>query len=236
MKKIVLAALFICLGFAASAQTFTFYGEGTMPTGRYGKSVTDIRDATGEFNVHCAITDSSSNLGAAYNGWGAGFQIAYPMANKGIELVFDAGFRMTWLNSEIRHSFNYFAAKNGTEGITSAPHYYNIPLMVGPRFTVEPFAGFGLYANLLLGFDIRIISDAIYTPDYAVDYYSTGTLALRAAAGLLLFDHLRLEVNWSWMGDDTVEGVVYENGVYRPKKAFGNLETMQLGGRIGWTF
>ena len=233
MKRLSLIALFLIFGLAASAQEFTLYGEGIMPTGRYSQGI--LLRQGGTYHPICAITDSTSNIGAATYGWGAGFQFAFPLTQEGFDLVLDAGFRMNWLNGKVQDYFDYYAANHNTEGITNAPHYYNIPLMAGPRFTIEPFDNFKFYLNFLLGIDLRIISDAIYAPDYHVDYYSTGALALRGAAGFLLFDHLRLEANWSWMGDNMVKACTYDGRFYN-KVNFGHLETMQLGVRLGYTF
>lgn len=233
MKKITLIALFVCLGLAAAAQEFTIYGEGIMPTGRYGKSTFAHQGSM--YHPVSAITDTNNSLGGASYGWGAGFQIAYPMAAKGLDLLVDAGFRMNWVDDKIKTYFNDYAASNHTEGITEAPRYYNIPLMVGPRFSVTPIDNLGFYFNLMVGLDIRIITDAIYGPDYFYDYYSSCTFGLRAAAGLLLFEHLRLEANWSWLGNDPVEASVYD-GTYHNRGVLGNMETMHFGVRLGWTF
>ena len=233
MKKTILIALLIGLGLAATAQEFTFYGEGVIPTGRYGKSM--ITNFDGGYRPVSAITDTANSLGGASYGWGAGFQFAFPMANNGIDLVFDAGFRMNWVDGKIQGYFDDYAAHNGTEGITSAPHYYNIPLMVGPRFTAKVAEGLNFYLGLMAGFDIRIISDAIYAPDLFYDYYSAGVLGLRASAGVLFYDHIRIEVNWSWLGNNAVEATLYD-GIYHNRGALGNMETMQFGARVGWTF
>lgn len=233
MKKITLIALFIGLGLAAAAQEFTVYGEGIMPTGRYGKSA--IATQAGGYHPISAITDTNNALGGATYGWGAGFQMAFPMANKYCDLLVDAGFRMNWVDSKIQTYFNDYARNNHTEGLTSAPHYYNIPMMVGPRLNIDAMENLGFYLNLMVGLNIRIISDAIYDINYFYDYYSACTLGFRAAAGIVLFEHLRLEANWSWLGNDPVEASVYD-GTFHARGILGNMETMHFGVRLGWTF
>ena len=237
MKKTFLSLL--ALGFClllssqSQAQEFTVYGEGIIPTGRYGMSTI----ATSELGYRpvSAITDTNNALGGASYGWGAGIQMAFPLANRDFDILVDAGFRMNWVDDKLQAYYNDYASANHTEGITSAPHYYNIPLMIGPRFSIDPINNLGFYASVLAGFNIRIISDAIYSPSLFYDYYSAGTFALRAAAGILLFDHLRIEANWSWLGNDPVEASIYD-GTYHERGVLGDLETMHLGLRLGWTF
>lgn len=234
MKKLALIALFIGLGFAAAAQEFTVYGEGIMPTGRYGKSAI-ATDASG-YRPISAITDTKNALGGASYGWGAGFQIAFPMSLSYCDLILDAGFRMNWVDEKIQTYFDDYARNNHTEGITSAPHYYNIPLMAGPRLNIEAVENLGLYAGLMAGLNIRTISDGVFSPDLFYDYSSAVTLALRASVGLLLFDQLRLEANWSWLGDNSVKAELYDGSAFHKRGVLGDLETMHFGIRLGWTF
>lgn len=235
MKKLSFIALFIGLGMALSAQEFTVYGEGIIPTGRYGKSITAYAPGSNDYLVRCAITDTNNSLGGASYGWGAGIQFATPMAGKGVDLLFDAGFRLNWLNKEVHQFFDDYAQANNTVGITDVPLYYNIPLLFGPRFTFEMTEGFALFANVMVGVDIRIISDAIYSESLFYDYYTAYPLSFRLAGGFLINDHLRIEANWSWLGEDFVEASLYD-GKYHDHGVLGSLETMHLGIRLGWSF
>ena len=204
-----------------------------MPTGRYALSQM-VNTQDGYYPV-TAITDSDNALGGAGWGWGAGLQLAFGTGSRSFDWLFDAGFRMNWTNKMVRGYFNDYANYNHTVGITRAPIYYNIPLLFGPRFTFPVADGFEIFVAGLVGLDIRIISNATYSANTFVDYNSAGALAFRVAAGFLLFDHLRLEANWSWMGDNVVKATLYD-GKYHEMGAYGRLETTQLGLRLGWTF
>lgn len=238
MKKLLLLALTTCLLLPLTAQELTVYGEGTMPTGNYGKSSFTPIAGTDIHRLQSAITDTGNALGGASFGWGIGVQYAIPFATpgKGLELVMDAGFRLTWLNGDVRQYFDEYAERHNSQGVTDRPIYYNIPLMVGPRLTIQLDKDFALFANVMAGVDFRIISDAIYTADYSYDYHTAYPLSFRVAAGVLLFQHLRLEANWSWLGDEPVVATLYDNGVFHPSSTLGTLETTQLALRVGWTF
>lgn len=234
MKKTFFIIAFILgLTVYASAQEFTLYGEGFIPTGRFAKSalVLDF----GSYYPVCAITEGNNALGGGGCGWGAGFQVARTMGIRSMDWLVDCGFRMGWLNEDLDEYFDDYEDNYGYEGITQAPKYYNIPLMIGPRATFALGDNLSIFASMQLGANIRIISDAVYTPTLFVDYDAACTLAFRVAAGLLFFDHLRLEANWSWLGDDIVGATMYtsegpQSGI------FGNLETMHAALRLGWTF
>lgn len=234
MKKTLLLIAFI-LGLTAyaGAQEFTLYGEGFIPTGRFAKN-TAINEY-GSYYPICAITDGNNALGGGGCGWGAGFQVARTMGVSRMDWLVDCGFRMGWLNEELEAYFDDYEDAFGSEDITQAPMYYNIPLMIGPRATFSLGDNLSVFASMQLGANIRIISDAVYTRTLFVDYDAACTLAFRVAAGLLFFDHLRLEANWSWLGDDIVGATLYSAG--SPQSGiFGNLETMHAALRLGWTF
>ena len=236
MKKVayLLVISFCFLPAIASAQEFTLFGEGFLPTGRYAKSL-NVQNATGDYYPMCAITDSENWLGGAGGGWGVGMQYAQNIGRKSIDMVIDLGFRMGWTNGDVRKYFNDYAIHNHSIGVTKAPMYYNIPILIGPRWTFEMGSALDLFFALEFGGNIRIISDAVYTDKLFADYYTAGTFGFRVAAGVLLFEHLRLEANWSWLGDDPVEATLYGNGTTL-SGVYGNMETMQFGLRAGWTF
>lgn len=234
MKKIALIALFIGLGLMASAQEFTLYGEFVRPQGRYFAGPM-VKNGTTRY-PRTAVTDTANDYGGATYGWGAGFQVAFPMATEGLDILVDASFRMNWPGKNIQTYFDDYAANNNTEGITRPPYFYNIPLLAGPRITVTPFEDLGLFASVTAGMNIRIITDAIFSNNLFYDYRTTCTLGLRLAAGMLISDHLRLEANWSWLGDEPVKVETYKDGYFQPEKIFGTLKTTQIAVRLGWTF
>lgn len=234
-KTFTILTLMLALAAYAGAQEFTLYGEGFIPTGRFAKS-TQFLESDGSYYPVCAITEGNNFLGGGGNGWGAGFQVATSMGGiRCMDWIIDCGFRMGWVNGDLQEYFDNYAHSFGYEEITQAPKYYNIPLMIGPRATFDLTDNIGIFGSLQLGANIRIISDAIYTPSLFVDYETACTLAFRAAIGLLFFDHLRIEANWSWLGDDIVSATMFDNGVPQ-SGVFGNLETMHAALRVGWTF
>lgn len=234
-KAFPILTLMLALAAFASAQEFTLYGEGFIPTGRFAKS-TQALESDGSYYPVCAITEGNNYLGGGGSGWGAGFQIAYPMGRiRSMDWLIDCGFRMGWLNEHLEEYFDDYEDHFGREGITQAPIYYNIPLMIGPRGTFGLTDDIDIFGSLQIGANIRIISDAVYTHALFVDYDAVCTVAFRAAIGLLFFDHLRLEANWSWLGDDIVGATMFNNGTPQPG-VFGNLETMHAALRLGWTF
>ena len=219
---------------AARSQELTLYGEGIIPTGSYGSS--GIAKLDGYYRPVSAIFDKGCSIGSASYGWGAGFQIAFPMATRAMDLVADAGFRMNWLDNTMRTYFNDYAAYNHSEGITKAPLYLNIPLMLGPRVNINLFDNFGLYAALTAGINIRVITNAIFTPDYYYNYRGTCTLALRASAGMLISQHLRIEAGWSWLGDKEVKAIILDDDNFSKRTVLGRLRTTQFSIRLGWSF
>lgn len=235
MKKISsIIILLVGLTAFASAQEFTLYGEGFLPTGRFAKN-TVVFEADGSYYPICAITEGNNFLGGGGAGWGVGFQVASSMGIKSMDWLLDCGYRMGWLNDDLNKYFDDYANTYGDPNITKAPKYHNIPLMIGPRATFKLADGLDIFASLQLGANIRIISDATYSTTTFADYESACTLAFRIAAGLLFFDHLRLEANWSWLGDDLVEATWFNGGAPQ-YGAYGNLETMHAALRLGWTF
>ncbi len=238
MKKIFaltfLVFTFQLLPLTSQAQEFTLFGEGFIPTGRYAKSLM-VQNSVGDYYPMCAVTDSENWLGGAGGGWGVGLQFAQNIGRKNLDMVVDLGFRMGWTNSDVRMYFDDYATHYRSIGVTKAPMYYNIPILIGPRWTFDLGNALDLFFALEFGGNIRIISDAVYTTSKFADYYTAGTFGFRVAAGVLLFEHLRLEANWSWLGDDPVEATLYENGSTL-SGFYGNMETMQMGLRLGWTF
>ena len=243
MKKVayLLVISFCFLPAIVSAQELTLYGEGFIPTGRYAKSLI-VQNSSGEYYPMCAITDSENWLGGAGGGWGVGLEYAQNIGRKNIDMVVDFGFRMGWTNSDVRQYFEDYAKNNRAIGIAKAPMYYNFPLLLGPRWTFDLSKSLDMFFALEFGGNLRLISDAVYTEKQFADYYTAATFGFRVAAGVLLFDHLRLEANWSWLGDDPVEATIY--GYYDPSDGhtktlsglYGNMETMQFSLRAGWTF
>ena len=234
MKRLsLLVFCFYLLVSSVSAQEVTIFGEGVMPTGRYAKSML-ITSSEGYYPL-TAITDVDNALGGAGWGWGTGVELAYASGRENLDLLFEVGFRMNWTNKMMQDYFADYARDNHSEGITRAPLYLNIPLMFGPRYSFPITDGFSFYVAGELGLNIRIITEASYTANLFVDYRTAGTLAFRGSAGFLLFDHIRLEANWSWMGDDLVKATLYD-GKTHDMGGYGYLETMQLGLRLGYTF
>lgn len=234
MKKTALIALLLGLGLMASAQEFTFYGEFVRPQGRYFAGPMTKKGTTRY--PRTAVTDTANNYGGANYGWGAGFQVALPVATQGLDILVDAAFRMNWPGKSIKTYFDNYAATHNTKGISRPPYFYNIPLLVGPRITITPFEGLSLFASVTAGFNVRIITDAIFSYNLVYDYRTTCTPGVRLAAGILISDHLRLEANWNWLGNEPVLVEIYKNGHFCPEQVFGTLQTTQVAARIGWTF
>lgn len=238
MKKTIvlafLAFIFQLIPFTSNAQEFTLFGEGFIPTGRYAKSL-NVQNNAGDYYPMCAITDSENWLGGAGGGWGVGMQYATNIGRKNIDMVIDLGFRMGGTNKEVRQYFDDYAIHYRSIGVAKAPVYYNIPILLGPRWSFDLGDALGMFFALEFGGNLRLISDAVYTNSKFVDYYAAATFGFRVAAGVVLFDHLRLEANWNWLGDDPVEATIYNNGNV-DSGFYGNMETMQFGLRAGWTF
>ena len=108
--------------------------------------------------------------------------------------------------------------------------------MLGPRVNINLFDNFGLYAALTAGINIRVITNAIFTPDYYYNYRGTWTLALRASAGMLISQHLRIEAGWSWLGDKEVKAIILDDDNFTKSTVLGRLRTTQFSIRLGWSF
>ena len=234
MKKTLILIATCLLGFAAAAQDVTIYGDVFMPTGNYGKSYMNVTSTN--YTPYTAITEQGYNLGGAGWGWGTGIQLSRMVNRSGFGWVADLGFRMGWLNADMRSYFNEYGISHNSVGITKAPKYFNIPLLVGPSFTFDATSWLDIYLALEIGFDVRIISDACYTASKWVDYDAEVPFAFRVAGGFVINDHIVVEANWSWFDEQPVFATAYGFDSYPVSGPYGFLETMQFALRFGYRF
>lgn len=249
MKKATLAiAMLTLLSFgAAQAQThFSLRLGGAFPMGKFADASANY--STG--NLNWGLFDNSKKGGAGI-GVTLGGNFKYDIASvKGLGVVASLDLMYNTLNSDIEDYFEEqvdATESNTREYSVTTPKYINIPVMVGLGYTYEATPALGLFAEVAIGANIRMITkaeenDYFTTTQYEKittrEYNTAATFAWRIGGGLMLNSKYTIGVDYYSLGMAKAEGTTYTeiNGVegtnppnFKAGKITPTILTLRLG-------
>ena len=219
MKKIVL--LFLIFNFQFSIFNFLhaqlyvgLHGGATLPQGFYA----DSRMSDNEW----MLAEGHQLKGGAGRGWDAGLDISFAMPfHPALEIAFSADFMQSGPNRDVREYYELTYTRRYSQCShyeMRLPHYRNIPILLGVRYSYPIATGIDLYGEALAGINHRTITDWVLTftnppwtpqenmpyPEYNnIDirtYTPATTFTFRLGAGFLLKKKFTLGASFQMLG------------------------------------
>lgn len=234
IKSLCLGLALLCAGHAAKAQQpeTSVFLNGTLPVAEFNNSVN--LEPYGTFQVmdrSQIAKGASAGLGATAR-FGLWFDVGVGELQPFAELSF------MWNSSgpSIRKAYDNNA--DSLKAYPTAPHYINLPIMLGLKYRYKLTADVQPFAELGIGYDILFITKNGY-PSETFRYKTTGKLAWMAGVGTYLGEHVSASLYYMGMGNHYIEYAKnsatipseVENFDTRPGSRLG-----VLGLRVGFHF
>lgn len=212
MKRLILSvltAVMIFLSADLSAQTngFSLHIGGTMPMGSFAQSSN-------------AFLDYGSGQAAAANGFAIGAKAQYSFPIPIVRRL------KAMLTVDLLYNGMQNEAKNNLEGYgnidgyfeTSAPSYYNIPIMAGVNLSPLVLGPIKLYGEIGMGVNFRMVSDMqrVFevkasdgsTRQFAgtVSFDNAATFAFQLGIGLCFLNRVSVGLSYYNLGRTELKG------------------------------
>ncbi|MCQ2326783.1 MAG: PorT family protein [Bacteroidales bacterium] len=235
MKKFFITFLISITSFCVYAQNKTSWSIGagvSLPVGTFSRMTYDQNT----LSTDCGLMDKNANCGAATTGLNIELESLIPMHNKNLYFTISADFNYNEFNSEGKDFINCMAAyfdnmfriqfeSYGATIISSScavhgrPSYFNIPLLVGLRYTKNISIGMPFFAEGGVGINMRFVTpmkfyeriryqDSGYYYDVDMEekftYDMKSTLAFRIGVGLGFTEKISLSAYYYYLGKGDV--------------------------------
>lgn len=212
MKRLILSvltAVMIFLSADLSAQTngFSLHIGGTMPMGSFAQSSN-------------AFLDYGSGQAAAANGFAIGAKAQYsfpiPIVRR-LKAMLTVDLLYNGMQNEAKNNLEGYGNMNGYFE-TSAPSYYNIPIMAGVNLSPLVLGPIKLYGEIGMGVNFRMVSDMqrVFevkasdgsTRQFAgtVSFDNAATFAFQLGIGLCFLNRVSVGLSYYNLGRTELKG------------------------------
>lgn len=212
MKRLILSvltAVMIFLSADLSAQTngFSLHIGGTMPMGSFAQSSN-------------AFLDYGSGKAAAANGFAIGAKAQYsfpiPIVRR-LKAMLTVDLLYNGMQNEAKNNLEGYGNMNGYFE-TSAPSYYNIPIMAGVNLSPLVLGPIKLYGEIGMGVNFRMVSDMqrVFevkasdgsTRQFAgtVSFDNAATFAFQLGIGLCFLNRVSVGLSYYNLGRTELKG------------------------------
>ena len=214
MKRLILSvltAVMIFLSADLSAQTngFSLHIGGTMPMGSFAQSSN-------------AFLDYGSGQAAAANGFAIGAKAQYsfpiPIVRR-LKAMLTVDLLYNGMQNEAKNNLEGYGNMDGYFE-TSAPSYYNIPIMAGVNLSPLVLGPIKLYGEIGMGVNFRMVSDMqrVFevkasdgsTRQFAgtVSFDNAATFAFQLGIGLCFLNRVSVGLSYYNLGRTELKGSV----------------------------
>ncbi|MCI6645206.1 MAG: PorT family protein [Bacteroidales bacterium] len=212
MKRLILSvltAVMIFLSADLSAQTngFSLHIGGTMPMGSFAQSSN-------------AFLDYGSGKAAAANGFAIGAKAQYsfpiPIVRR-LKAMLTVDLLYNGMQNEAKNNLEGYGNMDGYFE-TSAPSYYNIPIMAGVNLSPLVLGPIKLYGEIGMGVNFRMVSDMqrVFevkasdgsTRQFAgtVSFDNAATFAFQLGIGLCFLNRVSVGLSYYNLGRTELKG------------------------------
>ena len=212
MKRLILSvltAVMIFLSADLSAQTngFSLHIGGTMPMGSFAQSSN-------------AFLDYGSGKAAAANGFAIGAKAQYsfpiPIVRR-LKAMLTVDLLYNGMQNEAKNNLEGYGNMDGYFE-TSAPSYYNIPIMAGVNLSPLVLGPIKLYGEIGMGVNFRMVSDMqrVFevkasdgsTRQFAgtVSFDNAATFAFQLGIGLCFLNRVSIGLSYYNLGRTELKG------------------------------
>ena len=257
-KRFLLIAVMLLASLSGFAQAqFSLYGGGAFPMGKLKAG-----ELKNDFPEKWALINEKGDQGFAGIGFNVGMDVLIPIdAVDGFGITIGADFFYNGYNSELKDYISDYedACDENYDSYTlKKPRIMNIPVLVGARYLYDVSDGFGLFGEVGLGANIRMITPMKLDCEYTVEeYYGTYdveesdqlkyktavTFAYRLGVGMMLADHFSIGFDYYGLGGAKVTGtetdeITIENISETEKTKFKSkaLNCSEFAIRLGYHF
>ncbi|MBR1834793.1 MAG: hypothetical protein IJ785_04730 [Bacteroidales bacterium] len=270
MKKNILTIAFTillcCNSFAQKKSQWSINIGGSFPIGDFAKMEYDKNT----LGTDCALFDDKTFCGAASSGLSLGSTVLFPLQFERLSFAVSLDLHYNPLNSNAKSYLTQVSymidagcrqeiANGGGSSITSSCSldwsgaYYNIPILVGLRYTLPFQNGMSAFAEGNIGYNLRILSpirfteriSCLYRGQYisfkmkeTLSYATKGTVTFRMGVGICFTEKLSLSAFYYYLGKGEVFSTsTVDDGESQPSKQsfqLGTLTPMVITLKIGY--
>lgn len=199
-KTLCLGIALMCTGYTMKAQQIetSVFLNGTLPVAQFNDDVN--LEPFGAFEVMKRSDigkGASAGLGATAR-FGLWFDVGVG------ELQPFAEISLLWNNSgpSIRKTYDNNA--DSLNQYPTAPHYLNLPVMLGLKYRYKLMPDLQPFAELGIGYDFLFITKNGY-PSSTFYYKPSGGLAWMVGLGTYLGEHVSVSLNFTGLGSHLIE-------------------------------
>lgn len=233
IKSLCLGIALLCAGITAKAQQIetSVFLNGTLPMAQFNDNVN--LKPYGDFQVLDRSQigkGASAGLGATAR-FGLWFDVGVG------ELQPFAEISLLWNNSGPSIRKEYDSHADSLNQYPTAPHYFNLPFMLGLKYRYKLMPDLQPFAELGIGYDFLFVTKNGY-PGSTFYYKPSGGLTWMAGIGTYLGEHVTLSLNYTGFGSHLIEPTKKsapdpneENYTGRTRTSLGT-----LGLRVGFHF
>lgn len=264
-KKFTLVALLVFTStFAFSQFRFEVRLGDAIPMGDFGSgTISKTADYPYGDLTHWSLNNVNGKDGYAGMGVNLGFDATYMLPVKGLGVMLGIDLFFNGLNSDMYTCLNDYTTWLEHEiGIREAditkPYYFNIPIMIGANYTYSFNDTYGIWGEVALGPNFRLVSNSELKIDYEIpviddegnrfieriqtqEFKSATTFAFKIGAGALFWNRMSVGIEFVSLGSKAVEwtyidkhgGIEYSRHDYTGNKAMSASEFLI---RIGYRF
>ena len=233
IKTLCIGLALLCAGLTTKAQQIetSVFLNGTLPMAQFNDNVN--LKPFGDFQVLDRSQigkGASAGLGATAR-FGLWFDVGVG------ELQPFAEISLLWNNSGPSIRKEYDVNPDSLNQYPTAPHYLNLPVMLGLKYRYKLMADLQPFAELGIGYDFLFITKNGY-PASTFYYKPSGGLAWMFGLGTYLGEHVTLSLNYTGLGSHLIERTGNSAPDPNEKNYTGRTRTSlgTLGLRVGFHF
>ena len=233
IKLLCLGLALMCAGYTAKAQQFetSVFLNGTLPAAQFNDNVN--LKPFGDFLV---LDRSQIGKGASAGlGATARFGLWFDVGIGELQPFAEVSF--FWNNSGPSIRKEYDSNADTLNQYPTAPHYLNLPLMLGLKYRYKLMPDLQPFAELGIGYDFLFITKNGY-PTATYYYKPSGGLAWMVGLGTYLGEHVSVSLNYTGLGNHLIEPTKKSAPDPNEEKYTGRTRTSlgTLGLRVGFHF
>lgn len=272
MKRNILTIAFTlllcCNSFAQKKAQWSINIGGSFPIGDFAK----MEYNKNTMKTDCALFDENTICGAASSGLSLGSIVLFPLQFERLSFAVSFDLHYNPLNSNAKSCLTQMSkmidascrqgiANDGGSSITSSCSldwsgaYYNIPILVGLRYTLPFQNGMSAFAEGNIGYNLRLLSpirfteraSCLYRGQYislkmkeTISYATKGAVAFRMGVGICFTEKLSLSAFYYYLGKgDVFSTLSTDDGESQPSKQnfqLGTLTPMVITLKLGYNF